>query len=29
MEIIPKQSEKLFVSRLMKKGKKSTRPNPI
>ena len=29
MRIIPNQSEKSFVSRLMKNGKKSIRPNPI
>ena len=29
MRIIPNQSEKLFVSRLMKNGKKSIRLNPI
>ena len=29
MRIIPNQSEKRFVSRLMKNGQKSTRPNPI
>ena len=27
--IIPNQSEKRFVTRLMKNGKKSIRPNPI
>ena len=29
MQIIPNQSEKRFVSRLMKNGQKSIRPNPI
>ena len=29
MRIIPKQSEKSFISRLMKNGRKSIRPNPI
>ena len=29
MRIIPNESEKRFVSRLMKNGKKSIRPNPI
>ena len=29
MRIIPNQSEKRFVSRLIKNGQKSTRPNPI
>ena len=29
IRIIPNQSEKRFVSRLMKNGKKSMRPNPI
>ena len=29
MRIIPKQSEKRFVPRLMKNGKKSIRPNSI
>ena len=29
MRIIPNQSEKRFVTRLMKNGKKSIRPNPI
>ena len=29
MLIIPNQSEKRFVSRLMKNSKKSIRPNPI
>ena len=29
MRIIPNQSEKRFVTRLMKNGKKSIRPHPI
>ena len=29
MRIIPNQSEKRFVSRLVKNGKKSIRPNPM
>ena len=29
MRIIPNQSEKPFVTRLMKNGKKSIRPDPI
>ena len=28
MRIIPNQSEKRYVTRLMKNGKKSIRPNP-
>ena len=29
MQIIPNESEKRFVTRLMKNAKKSIRPNPI
>ena len=29
MRIIPKQSEKRFVYRLIKNGKRSIRPNPL